>query len=199
MEFGSVTQKLEYEERFDTSGNTSESSNRTPSIESWEYGTGKSSLLYFFTDLNNHSWGWQSLDVGFRFCQCRWIVESACFLSLSFAKFWFSFFLEAKPAGLICGGIDEENEDDVSMLKKGKKRRILFTKVRKKNWNQILNHNFNAIKCFRGYIVYLLNAPFSHKATRLVVNYQKWRFYGDTSYIHTLRRICLRAKGNSGA
>ena len=29
MEFGSVTQKLEYEERFDTSGNTSESSNKT--------------------------------------------------------------------------------------------------------------------------------------------------------------------------
>ena len=41
MEFGSVTQKLEYEERFDTSGSTSESSNRTPSIESWEYGTGR--------------------------------------------------------------------------------------------------------------------------------------------------------------
>ena len=48
MEFGSVTQKIEYEERFDTSGNTSESSNRTPSIESWEYSTGK-------FDLNNHS------------------------------------------------------------------------------------------------------------------------------------------------
>ena len=41
MDFSSVNTKLEYEERFDTSGNTSESSNRTPSIESWEYSTGK--------------------------------------------------------------------------------------------------------------------------------------------------------------
>ena len=39
MEFG-VAKIENYDDRFDTSGNTSESSNRTPSIESWDYSNG---------------------------------------------------------------------------------------------------------------------------------------------------------------
>ena len=120
MEFGSVTQKLEYEERFDTSGNTSESSNRTPSIESWEYSTGK-------FDLNNHSWAWQSLDVGFdsvRRCLTHNVRPAFAYITIIVT--FILQYSDSKAPGLG----DDENDEDVTMLKKGKKRRILFTKVR---------------------------------------------------------------------
>ena len=48
MDFGAVVHKIEntaFDTRFDNSGNNSECSNRTPSIESWENASGKISLL----------------------------------------------------------------------------------------------------------------------------------------------------------
>ena len=44
MDFGAVVHKIEntaFDTRFDNSGNNSECSNRTPSIESWENASGK--------------------------------------------------------------------------------------------------------------------------------------------------------------
>ena len=47
MDFGAVVHKIEntaFDTRFDNSGNNSECSNRTPSIESWENASGKISI-----------------------------------------------------------------------------------------------------------------------------------------------------------
>ena len=59
MDFHSVVHKLEngsFEDRsFDTSGNTSECSNRTPSIESWENNSGKIFLPKIFFDTSKNS------------------------------------------------------------------------------------------------------------------------------------------------
>ena len=59
MDFGAVVHKIEntaFDTRFDNSGNNSECSNRTPSIESWENASGKISIytIKFFATPSNH-------------------------------------------------------------------------------------------------------------------------------------------------
>ena len=59
MDFGAVVHKIEntaFDTRFDNSGNNSECSNRTPSIESWENASGKISLLIFKQSYLRNFW-----------------------------------------------------------------------------------------------------------------------------------------------
>ena len=122
---------------------------------------------------SNHSWVSHSLDVGFY--PVRVTVLDQLFGSFKKLKFYFS---DAKPT---LG--DDDTEEDLTMLKKGKKRRILFTKVK---FSIILRD-----KMFPA-VYSLFTKIFSHKKN-WTVNYHWWRFNGDTSQPREVKYRKLQA------